>query len=54
MGLNTQEGDNPRDIADPYIEIYIRGLKFDEERNKVQRSHVITDNGFSPEVKTIY
>ncbi len=41
MGLNSNEGDKHSDIVDPYVEMYIKGLKYDEENNKIQKSNVI-------------
>lgn len=37
-----------REIIDPYVEVKIRGLDVDEERNQTFKTHMIKDNGFHP------
>lgn len=33
---------------DPFVEVKIRGLDFDEANNQVYRTPVVKDNGFHP------
>jgi hypothetical protein len=36
------------DIIDPFVEVRLKGIEVDEERNLKYRTHILKDNGFNP------
>lgn len=46
--LHPENENDVKDVADPYVEVSIRGASVDEKENKVFKSKVIENNGFNP------